>query len=127
MARMAPLALIAALLLALVPTASRIIASVAPAAQPILMELCTGAGTHTIDVSPFIAVEDPRPVATASSMTGEACGYCALLPPFALLLLSVVAWLPRTPRATPLHFVAPFLRWPRNLRGLGSQAPPIAL
>lgn len=125
---MAPLALLAALLLVLVPTASRIIASATSATHSVLMELCTGGGTHRVDAPPFIAHENPSPAATAASMTGEACGYCALLPPLLPLLLAFAAWLPRMPRriAVPAQ-VPPLRRWPRNLRGLGSQAPPIAL
>lgn len=124
---MATLAMIAALLLALVPTASRIIASVVPTAQPVLMELCTGAGTRVVDVSPFIAAEAPPPVATTASMTGEACGYCALLPLLSTAVPALAAWVPLASRSASSRAVAPVLPWPRNRRGLGSQAPPVTL
>ena len=117
------LAFLAVLLMTAMPTIGRIVASVAPQATPVLMEMCTTAGRSLVDVSPFIAPEAPaRPMQAMA----EACDYCTLLPPLQLVLLVLCAQLLRPPphRRARSYRIVP--RAVRNLRGLGSQAPPVA-
>lgn len=122
--RMAWLALVAVVLMAVVPTVSRITASLASHAGPVLMELCTTAGRVMVDVSPFIGEQKQ---AHAMADMGHACDYCALLPPLQLLLLALLVLLLRPSlRQGPRHYQV-VLRPVRNLRGLGSQAPPLPL
>lgn len=122
--RMAWLALVAALLALAMPTASRVIATLVPAVAPVLMEMCTTGGREVVDVSPFIA--DEAPARPEMSMT-EACGYCVLATPLPLVVLLVcllALWPARAPVARTYRV---FARPVRNLRGLGAQAPPLAL
>jgi|GEM_PF-946346 hypothetical protein len=116
-------ALLAAVLLAAMPTAGRVLAATMPSRVPVLMEMCTALGRQLVDVSPFIASEeDPAPPA-ADGM--EACGYCVLpvpvppVPPRPCL-----ATLPPAGPAPARNDAAP-VRAPRNLHGLGAQAPPL--
>lgn len=122
--RMAWLALAAVVLSLAMPTASRVLAAVAPGTAPVLMEMCTAAGTKLVDVSPFLGDETPAPPMPAMT---EACDYCVLVPPLTLalaLLFLLLLHLPQSPlRRRYVFFPNPL----RNLRGLGSQAPPIAL
>lgn len=123
---MAWLALAAALLMAVAPAVSRVVMASASKAVPVLMELCTASGTQLIDVAPFLGESEPAPPAMTSHLD-EACAYCTLSTPLPLLLLLFFAWLLR-PAAALLP--RPYLFSPhalRNLRGLGSQAPPIFL
>jgi hypothetical protein len=123
--RMACLALMAVLLSIVAPTASRVIAATASKAAPILMELCTTAGRQMLDVSPFIALEETP--AQPSMETVDACGYCVLATPLPLVLLlfCLLALLPVRPPV--VRYYLALLRSSRNTRGLGSQAPPLAL
>lgn len=121
---MAWLALVAVLLMAVVPTASRITASFVSHAGPVLMELCTTAGRVMVDVSPFIGEQEQ---VHAMDDMGHACDYCALLPPLQLLLLMLLALLLRPSSREGPRYYGITLRPVRNLRGLGSQAPPLAL
>lgn len=122
---MLQLALAAALLLAITPTISRVLAASDFAHQPILMELCTSAGMEQIDISSFIGAEEPA--TAAHGATDAACGYCLLATPLPLLLLALVVML--FPKAGRLRVqrAAPCLCVSRNRRGLGSQGPPFAL
>jgi len=121
--RMAWLALVAVLLASVMPTASRVIAATVSKAAPILMEMCTSAGRQVLDVSPFIATEEPASPAVAAM---DACDYCVLATPLPLVLLlfCLLALFPGQPSVVR-HYLA-LLRLPRNTRGLGSQAPPLA-
>lgn len=121
---MARLALVAVLLTVAVPTASRVISTLAPTLAPVLMEMCTTAGLQVRDVSAVLPGDEPAPPPVAPM---DACDYCVLSapPPLLLLALLLLALLPvRTPIAGR-RLALP--RPPRNLRGLGSQAPPLPL
>lgn len=118
------LAMFATLLMALAPTISRTLDARSDGTGPVLMEMCTTAGLEVLDVSAFIGdVERPRP----SMAMDDACGYCtlaSLLLPILLLLYAALSW----PAALLRPWrPAPFSRRLRNLRGLGAQAPPVAL
>ena len=121
---LAVLALLAVLLSALAPTLSRVVAAGAAKGAPILMEMCTVAGIKLIDVSPFIGAADAEPERPSPPMA-PACDYCVLATPLLVvlaLLLALLAWTP-APLAGRSYRLAP--RPLRNLRGLGSQAPPV--
>ncbi len=121
---LAVLALLAVLLSALAPTVSRALAATAAKGAPILMEMCTMAGIKLVDVSPFVAAADGEPAPPSSPMA-PACDYCVLAAPLLVvlaLLLGLLAWRPAPP-ANRSYTLAPRLL--RNLRGLGSQAPPL--
>jgi hypothetical protein len=123
--RMAWLALAAVLLMATAPTVSRVLASVAGQAGAVLVEMCTAAGLKTIDVSGLLDTRDQVPA--SGDATDDMCGYCALAPPLALVLLLLCVLAPPRPMRVPLPHRPPLFRPVRNRRGLGSQAPPIAL
>lgn len=123
---MARLALAAMLLAALMPTVSRVLAASAPRGAPVLMEMCTVAGTKLIDVSSFLGVDDAEP-APATTAMADACGYCTLATPPPILLALLFLSLLWTPRAPATRVRTRVLKPLRNARGLGSQAPPIAL
>ena len=121
---LAVLALLAVLLSALAPTVSRVVAATAARGAPILMEMCTMAGIKLVDVSPFVAAAEDEPAPPASPMA-PACDYCVLATPLLVvlaLLLASLEWTPAPP-ADRLYTLAQ--RPLRNLRGLGSQAPPV--
>ncbi|TWG92825.1 Protein of unknown function (DUF2946) [Luteimonas sp. J16] len=121
---LAVLALLAVLLSALAPTVSRAVAATTAKGAPILMEMCTVAGIKLVDVSPFIGAADEQPAPPASPMA-PACDYCVLATPLLVvlaLLLAALAWRPAPP-ADRRYALAQ--RPLRNLRGLGSQAPPV--
>jgi hypothetical protein len=122
---LASLALAAAMLLALAPAISRVIASADPAGQSIPMALCTSADAHSVDAAAPGASQDKFPGPMAA-WTGDACGYCALLSPPLPSLPTLLAGMPPASGATTLRLSSPIQGWPRNLRGLGSQAPPSA-
>lgn len=122
--RMAWLALAAVVLSIAMPTASRVASAVAPDMAPILMEMCTTGGTRLVDVTSFLGGETPAP--PMSEMT-EACDYCVLVPPLVLALALLFCLLLHPPRSPPLRRYACLPTSLRNIRGLGSQAPPIAL
>lgn len=122
---MAWLALVAALLLVVVPTVSRVIVSVAPRAMPVLMEMCTITGLKLLDVSSLINDGEP---AQPMVLMDDACGYCMLTTPPPVILALLCALLLAPPLAPAARRIClPFLRTARNTRGLGSQAPPITL
>lgn len=124
---MAVVALLAMLMSAVAPSVSRVLASSAHQAAPLLLEMCTAAGLATIEVpAPTGAGDDSGQPAPRHAMD-EACGYCFLVTsqPVFLLLLCLLAL--RAPMATTLRPATALLRPRRNSRGLGSQAPPIAL
>lgn len=122
--RMAWLALVAVLLAVAAPTISRTLVATGAKVAPILMEMCTTAGNQLVDVSPFIAGEEPARPMTAMD---EACGYCVLATPLPLVLLLLCLLGLRPPRVSTFGLYTALLRSPRNTRGLGAQAPPLAL
>lgn len=125
--RMAWLALVAVLLGALVPTVSRVVASGTSGAAAVFMEMCTPAGRQMVDVSALLWKQgEPAPPPPAAAMD-EACAYCVLAPPLPLVLALLLALLLYLPQVPAVRFLSPFQQSPRNLRGLGARAPPIAL
>lgn len=124
---MAWLALVATVLAALMPTASRVIASAADHAAPMLHEMCAAAGTKLFDASPVPVDGHDDPAAPMSHAMGDACDYCVLATTLTLLLVLLAAWT-LLPRATLASLsCSARLKPNRNMRGLGSQAPPFAL
>lgn len=123
--RMAWLAVLAMLLIAAVPTVSRVLAATMPTVGPALQQMCTAAGLKVVEVLP-IGDEGTAPVQPMTTM-GDVCGYCLLSTPVPVVVLLVFALLLRAPPPPTPRAYSLFLRLPRNLRGLGSQAPPLAL
>lgn len=121
--RTARLALVAVLISALMPTASRVIANAAPGAAAVLVEMCTAAGVRMIALPPSLA-GDPAPPAMPDM---DACDYCVLATP-PPVTLPVSSLLPPAPQAaSPVTLLTPLRRPARNTRGLGAQAPPFPL
>lgn len=119
------LALVAALLMVIAPTVSRVLTATGAAHVPVLMTLCTSRGLELVDVAPYIATAPPA--ATTHDASDAACGYCLLVTPLPLLLLAMLG-LCIVRAAAPLSRLATLvLPRPRNHRGLGSQGPPLAL
>lgn len=127
------LALVAVLLMSLMPTVSRVLAGASNAASGMqaLVEMCTTGGLRWVDISSMVADarigQDDRNAGDHDGGIDDACGYCALSTPLTLLLLlfcALLAWLPRAP--TPPRY-RPWLQPLRNTRGLGAQAPPLTL
>lgn len=124
---LALLALAAVLLSVAAPTTSRVLSATISRAAPVLMEMCTSAGFELVDVSPFLGGdgEPAEPEAPTAAM-GADCGYCVLSTPLPVVVAVLVA---SPPWSAGAPVVAGYARgWPvlRNLRGLGSQAPPLA-
>lgn len=117
--RMAWLALAAVVLSVAMPTASRFMAAASTAA-PLLMEMCTAAGRQVMDVSAFAPTEQPPPAMADMS----ACGYCVLATPLPLVLLLAGLLVLLRPQPPVVRRYLRRLRSPRNVRGLGAQAPP---
>lgn len=124
---MAWLALVATLLTAVMPTVSRVIASAATSATPLLLEMCTAAGIKLVEMPPPLGGDAPRPGHPVPPAMADACSYCVLATslPVLLLLLGLVA--PHGRHAAVARIYQASLRLTRNARGLGSQAPPLAL
>lgn len=115
------LALVAVLLLALLPATGRMLES-QPQADGVWAQICTLAGLQQVQLPAL----DPEPSPPAGER-GMDCAYCPLLSALAPLLLWVLLLFPQ-PAAQPV----PILRSPpRGGRGhpsgLGSRGPPIAL
>jgi hypothetical protein len=80
---------VAALLIALAPAVSRILASHAGNASTSLVEMCTATGLKLIDLSLSGGKSDPM---TPMPHMDEACGYCVLAAP--LLLVAALLTVP---------------------------------
>ena len=119
------LALAAVLLGVVAPTVGRVLSATAMRVAPVLMEMCTSGGRKVVDVS-SLPGEAGKPEAPAMAMDAH-CGYCvpgAPLPMVLALLVALLLWPAAVPPATGY---ARAWRPLRNIRGLGSQAPPLAL
>lgn len=115
------LALVAVLLLALLPATGRMLES-RPQADGVWAQLCTLAGLQQVQLPGL----DPEPSPPAGER-GMDCAYCPLLSALAPLLLWLLVLFPQ-PASKPV----PILRSPPrgghgHPSGLGSRGPPIAL
>jgi hypothetical protein len=122
---MTRLALLAVLLVAFAPSASRMLASGSTQLLAGWSELCTTMGLKTLP-------SEARSLADAPSLPqmpagGDYCDYCPLAASLSLLLLAVALLSPPLLRQAPRLPAAPRLRAADNLRGLGSRGPPILL
>lgn len=131
---MARLALAAMLLVALAPTVSRTLpASAAPGGAVMrLVELCTTTGMQVrlLPAQPTTPAghDGGQPAGQPDPHAGgDACGYCSLTVPPPVLLLLACALLALLPAAPAFRVRCVLPRSLRNLRGLGAQAPPLAL
>lgn len=123
---MTRLALLAVLLLALVPSLGRMLPAAAPQWPQAASELCTSTGLKwvAVDVGLFSGTPAPQPSMPAG---GDHCDYCPLAASLSLLVPPLALLAPSPLRGTAPAWVAPRLRTPANLRGLGGQGPPLPL
>lgn len=131
---MVRLALVAMLLMALAPTISRSLQADAGSADSMLVatQMCTTAGLQTKLLTAFLpGASDEQGngdhPASDHHGAGDACGYCSMVMPIPVLLLSLQALFPLSPVAPDFNVHASFPCTLRNLRGLGAQAPPRSL
>lgn len=123
---MAWLAMAAALLMAVMPTASRV-AAVGGAGDGGLIELCTAAGLKLVSIASFGVEAPDAPPSAPSTMSAAACGYCVLPAALTLVLLLLLIPQQRLPSSLSWWRRSPVLRPPRNAHGLGAQGPPLPL
>jgi len=122
---MTRLALVAVLLMAFAPAISRVLAAGATQVLEGWTELCTTQGLKWVDTGAQPDAEkSPAPV---PMLMGSDCAYCPLAASLSLVLLFFFLVFPPLTggRITPLH--RPPSRTDINLRGLGSQGPPVLL
>lgn len=124
--RMAWLAMAAALLMAVMPTASRV-AAVGGAGDGGLIELCTAAGLKLVSIASFGVEAPDAPPSAPSPMSAAACGYCVLPAALAVVLLLLLMSHQRLASFQTWRWQSPLLRPPRNAHGLGAQGPPLPL
>lgn len=123
---MTRLALLAVLLVAFAPSASRMLASGSTQLLAGWSELCTTMGLKTLPSAARSLAEAPSPLPQMPA-GGEYCDYCPLAASLSLLLLAVALLAPPLLGHVPRLPIAPRLRTADNLRGLGSRGPPILL
>ena len=120
---MSHLALVAVLLLVLLPTTGRVLGT-ASQADGVWAQICTMAGLQLVKV-PLLDI-GPAPPRPAGDMQMD-CDYCPLLSALTALLLWVVLAFPQlAARRIPVFRPVPRLGW-GHPSGLGSRGPPIAL
>lgn len=133
---MARLALLAVLLLALMPTVSRwmqgrtlaqstptVAADVAAGGMHDMHDMHSMHGMHG-HADPSASGAPPMPM---GGDHGDACAYCPLLASLAPVLLALILLLPLRPQGRlPVASAQPARAFPR-LRGLGARGPPILL
>lgn len=117
------IALIAMLLLAFVPTVSRMLASVGLATGGSWVELCTVTGLKWVQLPDGDA---PAPTPAAQPGGGD-CAYCPLLNAVAVFALLLALLLPAAPRELLERFAPARRSTSRHPCGLGSRGPPLAL
>lgn len=126
---MARLALLAILLVALMPTVSRWLESSASRLPQTVLAMCTGEGLAW--AKPGLLRGDggvPVPSRTPmGDMPDGVCGYCPLLSALAPVLLVLALFLPPLRRRLLPASTSPAPRAPPRLRGLGARGPPILL
>ncbi|WP_460735181.1 DUF2946 family protein [Lysobacter tyrosinilyticus] len=126
--RMALLALVATLLLVLVPTVGRVLSSASDASSGVWAQMCTMAGLKLVKLAPGDAnplTPKPSPVPTGGDAMQD-CAYCPLLNAMAVLVLWVVLAFPQVVVRALRWWRAPvrYTRW--YPCGLGSRGPPLA-
>ncbi|MFT3807673.1 DUF2946 family protein [Arenimonas sp.] len=115
------LALLAMLLLAFVPTASRLLASAGLATGGSWVELCTVTGLK------WVQLPEGDAAPSHSAQMGEDCAYCPLLNAVAVFALLLALLLPAAPRELLERFARLQRTVSRHPCGLGSRGPPLAL
>lgn len=115
-------ALVAMLLLAFVPTVSRMLASVGLATGGSWVELCTVTGLKWVQLPDG----DAAPSHSAQS-AGNDCAYCPLLNAVAVFALLLALLLPSAPRELPGRLAPAHRSSSRHPCGLGSRGPPLFL
>ena len=122
--RMIRLALAAMLLLCLLPTVNRLLASHEATSGSVWTQICTMAGLKLVQL-PFDDVDPATPQPTGGDQPVD-CPYCPLLQAIAAFMLWLVfAYLQPLARIIPAPRV--LLRLGGHPTGLGSRGPPIAL
>ncbi|WP_162407531.1 DUF2946 family protein [Pseudoxanthomonas jiangsuensis] len=123
---MTRLALLAVLLLALAPSASRMLAAGSTQVLAGWSELCTTMGLQLLPSESRTLSGTPAPAPMPGN--GEYCDYCPLAASLPLLLLALALALPHWRcDLRPCPPASPRLRVAANLRGLGSRGPPLPL
>ena len=119
---MTRIALVAMLLLALVPTVSRMLASVGLATGGSWAELCTVTGLKWVQLPDGDTAPSP-----SAQIGGGDCAYCPLLNAVAVFALLLALLLPTAPRELLERFALARRSTSRHPCGLGSRGPPLAL
>lgn len=112
--------------MALAPSVSRVLASTGTQVLAGWAELCTSSGMKWVDTSKQSPSEKAVPDAGHASM-GEDCAYCRLVDLVPLVVLFLAFVLPRIATYRSPGQDDPPQRPLQNIRGLGSQGPPIFL
>ncbi|KRG41562.1 hypothetical protein ARC78_10850 [Stenotrophomonas pictorum JCM 9942] len=120
------LGLLAGLLMALAPSASRVLSGTGPQVLPGWTELCTSTGMHWVDTGAPSPSQTPFSEGPHAAM-GEDCSYCRLVDLLLPVILFLGLVLPRAAAARLTGQPDPPLRLWQNLRGLGSRGPPVLL
>lgn len=123
---MTQLALVAVLLLAFAPSINRLVSGAGAQVLAGWTELCTASGLKWVDTADASPAKK-APLAGGGMPMGTDCDYCRLVDVLPLLLLALCLTAPTGLRARLLPKPAPSRRPPTNLRGLGSQGPPLFL
>ena len=121
---MTRLALLAVLLLALAPSANRVLSGASPQLLASWAELCTSTGLKWMSIETGAFSDAPIPSMPAGD---DHCDYCPLAASLSPLILFLAFLLPFRANVPVLAWSVPRLRKPANLRGLGGQGPPILL
>lgn len=124
--RMGLMALLAMLLLVLMPVASRLLAAGDGAAGSVWSQMCTTAGLKLVKLDLGNAgAKTPQPA--GDMPMGDDCPYCPVLNAIASLALCIALVFPRIVGAFhPRRLLSPpAFRW--HPCGLGSRGPPLAL
>ena len=117
-------ALVAVLLLALLPTFGRI-AQPSPHLQGSVIELCTAQGLKAMHVAAAALTGDHASMpGHPMDPTGDDCGYCPLLAGLVLAFAVMLGLLASRPIASPLATPRTFRPTWHHPSGLGSRGPP---
>lgn len=123
---MTRLALLAVVLMAVMPSVGRLMASASTQVIAGWSELCTATGLQWVDTSKKSDTDTSAPGSGSASM-GADCGYCRLVDLLPLVLLFVLAAFPRVIGASAPLVRGAVPRFLQNFRGLGGQGPPVLI